>query len=260
MSADAAVYLVEPDLAVPPERDGSLKHDATFEAWEEAISGTRDVVNRMIGVLDGLGIHLPTLPEESLRSLFVDPLVGDLTAIRRNADSCAVTRDALRRVALNLGLIGAWSVPVWDGRAAWAFRGALAVRAARTEALAELVGAGWFVLDEIAGVVEHLQVEVEALVVELGEVLARVTARILSRVSSPLGWSVFGAEFVVKGFDAVTDVVDDLRRVWELIDTLMTRQEEVAAWVQTQQERLDTLLSLRDLVASVRAATAPPPG
>lgn len=255
MSEEVGVHLVEPDLAAPPERGGTLRHDADFEAWEGAVEGAREVVNRMVGVLGGLGVHLPALPEVGLRTLLVDPLVGDLTAVRATADSCVVTRDALRRVALNLGIIGAWSVPVWEGRAAEAFRAALVVRAVRVEAFAELVGAGWYVLDEIAGVMEHVQVEVEAAVAELGEVLLRVVARILSRVSSPVGWGVFALEFGLKGLDAVTDIVDDLRRVWEIIDALIARQEEVAAWAQTQQERLDAVLSVAAMVRSVRAAT-----
>ena len=52
---------------------------------------------------------------------------------------------------------------------------------------------------------------VEELVVELGEAMGRLARTLLARVAGPAGWAAFGDEVALKGLDAFTDIVDDVR-------------------------------------------------
>jgi hypothetical protein len=114
--------------------------------------------------------------------------------------------------------------------------------------LGDLLGAGAQVLDEVADFCEDLAVRVEELVVELGETMGRLARTLLTRVAGPAGWAAFGAEVALKGLDAFTDIVDDVRRVLATIDTLLELQATVGAWAEEQRDRLDLLLDLPGLL------------
>ena len=105
------------------------------------------------------------------------------------------------------------------------------------------------VLDEVADVCERLTVEVEDLVVECGERLARLVRR---AARTGLGAARLGraapGRSPPRGCSAVTDLVDDVRRVVEIVETLLALQDTVAAWAREQRDRLETLLDLPDLL------------
>ncbi|WP_134766904.1 hypothetical protein [Nocardioides sp. 1609] len=243
--------LREPDLSPPPEGDDELRHDRTFESWDAKVGGLRDLANRGIDVLDGLGAGLRRLPEGSLRELLVEPLTGDAGAIRQNAEACHTVRDALVVLAGNQGRLVLWVDPRWGGRAGLAYGLDLGGRALATRALAELVEAAAPVLDEVALTCERLTVEVEGLVVECGEVLGRLVRRLLSRVSGPLGWGCFAVEVATQGMSAITDLVDDATRVLEIVETLLTMQDDVLAWAQERRDRIETLLDLPEMLRAI---------
>lgn len=239
------------DLTVPAEPGDTMRHDPTFEAWDAQVCGLRDVANHGIRVLGGLGVSVTPLPEGSLRELLVEPLSGDHGAIRQNAEACHVVREALVAISHHQGGLVLWAGPRWGGLAADAQAVDVAGRALLTRGLAEAVAAAVPVLDHVADYCERLTVRVEELVVECGERLARLVRRLLTRVSGPLGWGVLAYEVATDGLDAVMDLVDDARRVLEIVETLLELQDTVAAWAREQRDRLETLLDLPDLVRAI---------
>ena len=239
------------DLAPPPAAADTVRHDPTFESWDAQVCGLRDLANQGIHVLNGLGVDLRPLPGGSLRELLVEPLTGDHAEIRRTAAACHVVRRALVTVSTNQGALVPWAGERWAGQAAQAQAGALRARALTTWGLAELVGRAAPVLDEVADFSEWLTIEVERLVVECGERLGRLVRTLLSRVSGPLGWGVFAWEIGTQGLSALTDLVDDVRRVLEIVETLLTLQDTVFSWAREQRDRLETLLDLPEVVRAI---------
>lgn len=246
-----AVDLREPELTPPPVGADTRRHDPTFEAWDDQVCGLRDLANQGIRALNHVGAGLSELPGGSLRELLVEPLSGDHGAIRQNAAACHAVREALVTISGNQGRLVVWADPRWGGQAALAYAADVGSRALATRGLAELVALAAPVLDEIADFCERLTVEVEGLVVECGEVLARLVRRLLGRVSGPLGWGVFAMEVATQGLDAITDLVDDVVRVVEIVETLLSLQETVRAWAQEQRDRLQTLLDLPEMLAAI---------
>jgi len=232
------------ELDPPPAGRDELRHDPTFEAWDGVVCGVRDTVNEVVDVLNGLGAGLPRLPGGSLREYLVEPLVGVPGEIRRNAEACVVFGEALETVGGNLARLVTWIDPQWDGAAATGFVVEVGARAIGMRALGALVGRGRVVFDEVADFCERLAVEVERLVVELGELLQRLARRVLSRIAGPLGWGVFAFDIATHGFGAVTDIIDDVQRAWELVETLLGLHDTVAEWAGAKRQQIEDLLSL----------------
>ena len=239
------------DLAPPAEPGDTLRHDPTFEAWDAQVCALRDLANQGIRVLAGLGADVRPLPEGSLRELLVEPLSGDHGAIRQNALACRAVREAMVTISHEQGRLAVWGAARWEGRAALAHAGSVGARALATRGLAELVATAGPVLDEVADACERLTIEVEELVVECGERLGRLVRRLLTRVSGPLGWGVFAWDVATEGLGAVTDLVDDVRRVVEIVETLLSMQDTVATWAREQRDRLETLLDLPEMLRAI---------
>ncbi|MEV7430391.1 MULTISPECIES: WXG100 family type VII secretion target [unclassified Nocardioides] len=233
-----ALHLVGLHLVDPEPGAAQLRHDTTFQLWDASISALRDVVNTGIRVLNQVGAGLPLLPEGSLEELLVQPLTGDYGAIRQNAAACHQVADALGTWTANLVRVGATVDPRWDGLAGTAFTARLGVQAVTARGLAEVVRRGSALLEEIADVSERLGVRVEELLVDLGKAIARLARRLLTRVGGPAGWATFAGELALKGLDAVTDIVDDVRRVLGLVDTVVALHRTVADWADVQRDRL----------------------
>ena len=172
------------------------------------------------------------------------PLAGDHVAIRGNAVACHQVEDALGGYAAGCTALSVAVVSRWRGRAAAAYLVRLNAHALAARGLGDLVGEGAVVFDEVADFCEDLAVRVEGLVVELGEAMGRLARTLLTRVAGPAGWAAFGAEVALKGLDAFTDIVDDVRQVLATIDTLLELQATVGAWAEEQRDRLDLLLDL----------------
>ncbi|MBC9734888.1 WXG100 family type VII secretion target [Nocardioides marmotae] len=230
--------LVGLHLVDPEPGEAELRHDATFELWDESISALRDVVNTGIRTLNQVGAGLPLLPEGSLEELLVQPLTGDYGAIRQNATACHQVADALGTWTANLVRVATTLDPRWDGLAGTAFTARLSVQAVAARGLAEVVRRGSALLEEIAEVSERLGVRVEELLVELGKAIARLARRLLARVGGPAGWASFAAELALRGLDAVTDIVDDVRRVVDLVEAVLDLHRTVADWAEVQRDRL----------------------
>ena len=95
---------------------------------------------------------------------------------------------------------------------------------------------------------------------ELLERGQRVVRKLLSRVSGPAGWATWAAELAVRGFDAVTDIIEDIERILWIIDRLLEMKGEVTGWVEEQRERLSLLLDLVDLARRELPVVAAAPG
>jgi hypothetical protein len=235
------------DLA-PPELGGAvLRHDAEFVALDQTLCGIRDTVNLGIGALNEAGLGIPRLPEGSLAELLVLPLTGDHRRIRQNAAATGQLRDALATYADNAHLLSLAVGPQWGGRAAASFLLRVNGHALTARGLGMLVARAAPVFEEVALYSERLGIEVEELVMELVERGQRLVRKLLARVAGPVGWAAFAAELALKGFDAVTDIIEDIERILWIIDRLTAMKGEVEAWVEEQRERLAMLLELAEL-------------
>ncbi|GEP36487.1 hypothetical protein NPS01_01500 [Nocardioides psychrotolerans] len=237
-------------LGLLPPREGEAEraHDATLEAWDIGLSALRDVVNLGIRAINQAGAGLSELPDGSLEELLVVPLSGDWEAIGQNAVACHQVEDALSTWSRRVLGLGVHAALVWRGAAASAYVVRVEGLALAGLALAVTVGRAALLLDEVADFCERLAVRVERLLVDLGETLARLARRILTRIAGPLGWAVFAADIATSGMGAVSDIIDDVRRVADTIDTLTALQHEVSSWAQVQAARLESFGGLPDLV------------
>lgn len=235
------------DLPEPALGDDALVHDADFRALDEGFDKVRDVVNRGIDALNELGFGLRRLPEESLTELVVLPLSGDHRRIRQNADAARHVQAALVQYAAGTARLAVAADPRWGGDAAAAYLLRLGVHAGVARGCAEVVAVAVPVLDEVAEVAERMAVEVEELVVELVDKGRRLVARLLARVAGPLGWGVLAADVALHGVDAVTDLVDDARRMLAIVDRLLEMKDELTAWVDVQRQRLELLREVGDV-------------
>ena len=163
--------------------------------------------------------------------------------------ACHQVEDALAGYAAGCTVLSVAVVSRWRGRAAAAYLVRLNAHALSARGLGHtLVGEGAAIFDEIADFCEALAVRVEGLVVELGEAMTRLARTLLTRVAGPAGWAAFGVEVALKGLDAFTDIVDDVRKVLATIDTLLELQATVGMSAEEQRDRLDLLLDLPGLL------------
>lgn len=237
--------LVLPEPALGPER---LRHDADFRALERRFDRVRDTVNEGIDVLNGLGLGLRRLPEESLQELVVLPLTGDHRRIRQNAAAIEYVDAAMARYAASTAGLALAVRPGWEGEAAASYLLRLGRHAAAARGAGELLAVAVPVLEEVARFAERLAVEVEELVVELVDKGTRLMTRLLARAAGPAGWAVLAADVALHGLDAVADLVDDARRLVEIVDRLLELKEEVIDRVAEQRDRLAALRSVGDVV------------
>jgi len=235
-------------LTVPELGGHTLDHDDGFEALDGALCRIRDTVNLGIDALNQAGLGLRKLPEGSLEELLVTPLTGDYRRIRQNALATGQVRDALRTYSANAVLLSVAAEPRWGGRAAASFLLRVNGHAVVARGLGMLVAEAAPLFDLVAEQSERLAIEVEELVMEILERGERVVRKLLSRVSGPAGWATWAAELAIKGFGAVTDIIDDVERILWIIDRLLEMKGEVLGWVEEQRERLSILLDLVDLV------------
>ena len=238
------------DLPEPALGESALVHDADFRALDATFGKVRDVVNLGIDALNDLGLGLRRLPAESLEELLVLPLSGDHHRIRQNADAVRHVETALVVYAASTARLAVAADPPGGGVAAASYLLRLGVHAGVARGCAEVVTAAIPVLGEVAEVAERTAVEVEELVVELVEKGRRLMARLLARVAGPLGWGVLAADVALHGVDAVTDLVDDARRLLAIIDRLTEMKGELTTWVEEQHERLELLREVGDVARS----------
>lgn len=244
------------DLRLPEPALGEqrLRHDAEFRAIDRTFDAIRDVVNLGVDALNELGLGLRRLPESSLEELVVLPLTGDHRRIRQNTEAIGRVEDALGFYACSTLRLGLATDPRWGGESAAAYLLRLGRHAAAARGAGELVALARPVLEAVADHSERLAIEVEELVVELLEKGRRLMARLLARAAGPAGWAVFAVDVALHGLDAVTDLVEDARRLVAILDRLAEMKGELFDWVGEQRERLaglgEVALVMRDALRS----------
>jgi len=239
--------LVEPAVGV----DG-LEHDPTFSAWDDTFDLVRDSINFGIHQLNHLGAGLPTLPEESLEELLVQPLSGDHCLIRQNADGARVLADAFGDWSRNVAGLGVRVAPVWEGEAATACLIRLGGHAAAAGAADLTLRAAAEVLDLLACFSERIAVTVERALVRLGQVLQRLAVRIVEKLAGVAGAAKLVLDVVTHGIGVVTDIIDDIELVISLIQEVRALFDEVRTYVADVERRLQPLLGLPDLLRASR--------
>lgn len=251
--ATGRVGMLDPDplgLDQPERGDAVLRHDPEFVALDRGLSTLRDTINFGIDALNHVGAGLRKLPEGSLEELLVMPLVGDYLTIRQNAAALKQVRDALATYSGNVARLSLAVDPRWGGEAATAYLARLNIHALVALGAGELLEEGDVVFEAIALHSEKLAIETEELIVELCERGGRLATKLLARVCGPAGAVVFAADFALKGFDAVTDIIDDIQRVIEIVDWLVSIQTDVQGWVDEQRERVAAVAEIGAVVAA----------
>lgn len=233
-----------------------MAHDPEFVALDEGLSTIRDTVNLGIDALNHVGAGLRRLPEGSLEELLIMPLTGDYLTIRQNAVAMHQMRESLRTYAGNVARLSLAVDPRWGGQAATAYLVRLNAHAVLAAGAGELIAEGDVLFETIADYSERLAIRTEDLVMELCEKGMRLVRKLLARVCGPVGAATFLADFALHGFDAVTDIIDDIQRVLEIIDFLLSLQEDVRSWVGEQRARLERLLEFADLFAGAARGRA----
>lgn len=243
-------------VGTPERGEATLTHDAEFVALDEGLSTLRDGINLGIDALNHVGAGLRRLPEGSLEELLIMPLTGDYLTIGQNAAAVRQMRECLSTYAGNVARLSLAVDPRWGGEAATAYLLRLGGHALIARGAGELIAHGDVVFTEIAEYSERLAIEVEELVMELCERGRRLLTKLLSRVCGPIGAAAFATDFLLHGFDAVTDIIEDVQRVLEIIDFLLTVQGDVRTWVEEQRARLERLLEFADLFSEAARARA----
>lgn len=239
--------LTEPSLG-----EATLHHDPTFAAWDDTFDTVRDAVNLGIRQLNHVGAGLPTLPEESLEELLVQPLSGDYSRIRQNADAARVLAHAFGEWSRNVAGLGLRVAPVWEGEAATACVGQLGGYAMGAFAADLTIGQAATVFDLLAHFSERIAITVERALVRLGQVLQRLAVRIVEKLAGVAGVAKLVVDFISDGLGVVTDIINDIELVISLIAEIRGLFDEVRTYVSDVERQLQPLLGLPDLLRASR--------
>ena len=242
----------EPDLAPPGLGEPLLNHVEEFEEFDGAFDIVRDTVNLGIRQLNHLpGCDLPTLPEESLEELLVLPFSGDYRRIRQSAEACETLARGFHGWAGQVRRLSLAVVPTWEGDAARACAGRLALWSTAADAAGAVIADGAVVFEGLATFVERIAVQVEGLLVQLAHALERLAKRIATKLAGVSGAVSMAIDVACHGLDVVTDLIDDVQLVLGLIDQVRGIVEEVRSFVDRTRDSLRGFEQLPDLVRDV---------
>lgn len=238
------------DLALREPRLGeaTLHHDPTFSAWDDTFDRVRDAVNLGIRQLNHLGAGLPTLPEESLEELLVQPLSGDCSLIRQNADAARVLAHAFGEWSRNVAGLGLRVPPVWEGEAATGCLIQLGCYATAAAGADLTIGQAATVFEVLAHFSERIAITVERALVRLGQVLQRLAVRVAEKLAGAAGVAKLAFDVINHGLGAVTGIIDDIELVISLIGEIRGLFDEVRTYVDDVERQLQPLFGLPDLL------------
>lgn len=245
-----ALHLPVTDLALvePALGEETLHHDADFVAWDDAFDAVRDTVNFGIRQLNHVGAGLPLLPEESLEELLVQPLAGDCAQIRQNADAARIAARAFGHWSGQVGLLSVQVAPIWGGEAGVALAGSVGGYAIAAGGADLLLAGGAAALELLATFSERIAVTVERALVRLGQVLRRLAVRVAEKLAGLAGAVKLLVDVVSDGLGALTDIIDDIRLVLDLVEEVRSLFDEVRTFVSDIEGRLRPLLGVPDLI------------
>ena len=248
-----SVRLFEPQaltLDSPEEGEDQLTHNNAWEITSEGYDDTRDTINQGIDWINGLGapgVHLPRLPEKSLEDYIVYPLAGNYKLLGANADACTKSSDQFTQWALNFGRLAAKTPLCITGATAHGFVAHLGLYGVVMEAVGQGIGQGAKVFEAISLMSEKIAVAVENALVKMATKLTKLATKLSSKLS-PLGWLWFAKEVLEKGFDAVTDIYDDIMDCKAIIEACFGLVDTITAWAETMRDSLAAMKKIRDMV------------
>lgn len=249
-----SVKMFEPkDLAgldAPEESEPKLKHNSTWKKTSEGYDATRDGINEAIDFINGLGVpgvSLPRLPDESLEDYIVYPLAGNYQLLGANANACTQVDTAFSSWALNFARLAGQVQFAMEGRTSRKLTGHLGLYAAVMKAVGEGIGQGRVVFDSISLMSEKIAVAVENALVKMATKLTKLLTKLSSKLS-PIGWVWFFADLVDRGFEAVTEIYDDIMECKDIIEACFGLVEEIESWAQVMSDSLETMREIRDMI------------
>lgn len=238
------LWLPEPQLG-----GHELRHDRGFEAIDATFDTIRDTVNFGIRQLNHLpGCDLPTITDESLEELVVQPLTGDYPRLRQGADACRIAARALAGWSVDVGAVPLRTRPAWEGASAQAFVRAAGETALAADGAASALRVGAMVFEELADFAEFLAVRAEHLLDELWRALERLAKRVLERLAGPVGVAAVVVDVLRHGADVVTDLIGDVHTVIELVEGARDLVQWARGRVEELAHQLRSLTELRALL------------
>ncbi len=252
--ATISVKIFEPKeltgLDAPDEGEPKLKHNETWETTSTGYDATRDGINGAIDFINELGVpgvSLPRLSEKSLEDYVVYPLAGNYRLLGANAEACSQIDGAFTVWAANFIRLSGQVYIAMDGQASRELATHLKLYALVMKAVGEAIEHGREVFDVIAAMSERIAVAVEHALVKMATKLTQLLAKLSSKLS-PAGWAWFVAELLEKGFEAVTDIYDDLMECKAIIEACFDLVAEIEAWAHAMSDSLETLREIHDMV------------
>ena len=238
------------ELLAPAEGEPQLKHNSVWKQTSEGYDATRDGINEAVDFINGLGVpgvDLPRLSEKSLEDYIVYPLAGNYQLLGANADACTKIDTAFTGWALNFTRLSGQVPLAITGQTSGKLMLHLNLYALVMKTVGEAIGHGNEVFGAIAKMSEKIAVAVENALVKMATKLTKLLAKLSSKLSL-FGWIVFAKELADKGFEAVTEIYDDIMECKDIINACFGLVEEIEAWAQTMSDSLAAMREIRDMV------------
>ncbi len=250
VNVDIETFDVDPlDLPAPGPGADTFPHDTEWDAISGGYDACRDTINSGISKINSLGVvHVPSLSEKSLEDYIVFPLSGNYLKIQGNAAACDTTGAAMTSWAGNFVTFAAKSELAMEGQAGSALMLHLGVYGAVMAAVGKCIDAGSAVFSVIADTSEKIADKVERALVRMGKLLLKVSTKIAARVLSWFGWTMLAAEIVEKGFDAITDIYDDVMACIDIITMCFDLVEVIRAWAEEAAAELKKFEELSEVI------------
>lgn len=258
LSVDVELFTVaDLDLPDPGEGKDALKHDPDWNMVSDGYDACRDTINSGIDRINGLGapgVHLPRLSDKSLEDYIVYPLSGNYLKIQGNAEACDVVGSAMSQWGTNFSIFSAKMTAALRGEVSGALILHLNVYNLVMKGVGGCIDAGSTVFTQIAKVSEEIAVAVEKALVVMGKTLLRVSKKIASRVLGWLGWALLAKDLLERGFDAITDIYDDVMACIDIITACFDLVDTIKAWAEEAAGRLKQFQKLAEIVRSLPGA------
>lgn len=246
-------------LLVTPSAGGQQyadDHNSTFTEIDGTWDSIRDEINGKIDWLNGLPLpdFVPTvqrLPETSLEEWVILPLSGDYRAIQANAEACRHADAAFGVWGENFVAIATGMFGEWEGEAALAFQAHLALFGKAMTAVGAVVGWGSEAFDVIAKFSEQLAIRVENIVVKLAQKLIALLEKVIKKSAGFWGFLATAFEVITEGTHVVTDIIEDVQEVIDLIYACVDLIDTIEAWAEEVRTKLEQLHEVVDVVRSI---------
>lgn len=239
-------------LAEPGEGERKLPgHDKEFVTIAEGWDAARDTINEAIDKVNGIlpDTPVPRLQVASLEDYIVFPLSGNYRALQGNAEACRNVEKAMSTWGNNFSKLSVKVVCALKGGTQEGLVAQLNLYNLVMTSIGGVVGAGSKVFDTIAAASERIAIRVEKAIIVLGRKLLKLVGKVSSRILSWFGWALLVKDLATKGLAAITDIVDEVKACFQMIEACFDLVEEIKAWAKEQAEALN---AFKDLVTVIK--------